>query len=114
VPITTKDASLNPTHGEMYLIQHYVIKCVSDLQKAGQWFSLGSPVSSTNKTDCHDIAEILLKVALNTKTLTLKNILVISNYHRNHNTQQVFTFNRSKIQEIIYKISQLIYNKTNK
>jgi hypothetical protein len=24
-----------------------------------------SPVSSTNKTDCHDMAEILLKVALN-------------------------------------------------
>jgi hypothetical protein len=23
-----------------------------------QWFSLGTPVSSTNKTDCHDIAEI--------------------------------------------------------
>jgi hypothetical protein len=32
---------------------------------AGQWFSLGSSVSSTNKTDRHDIAEILLKVALN-------------------------------------------------
>ena len=29
----------------------------------GLWFSL---VSSTNKTDCHDITEILLKVALNT------------------------------------------------
>ena len=29
-------------------------------------FSLGLPVSSTNKTDLHDIAEILLKVALNT------------------------------------------------
>ena len=28
-------------------------------------------VSSTNKTDCQDIAEILLKVALNTITLTL-------------------------------------------
>ena len=28
-------------------------------------------VSSTNKTDQHDIAEILLKVALNTITLTL-------------------------------------------
>jgi hypothetical protein len=26
----------------------------------------GTPVSSTNKTDRHDIAEILLKVALNT------------------------------------------------
>ena len=32
----------------------------------GQWFSTGTPVSSTNKTDRHDITEILLKVALNT------------------------------------------------
>jgi hypothetical protein len=32
----------------------------------GQWFSPGPPVSSTNKTECHDINEILLKVALNT------------------------------------------------
>jgi hypothetical protein len=30
----------------------------------GQWFSLGTPVSSTTKTGQHDIAEILLKVAL--------------------------------------------------
>ena len=35
---------------------------------AGQWFSPGIPVSSTNKTDSHDITEILLKVALNTIT----------------------------------------------
>jgi hypothetical protein len=33
---------------------------------AGRWFSPGTPVSSTNKTDRHDITEILLKVALNT------------------------------------------------
>ena len=39
---------------------------------AGQWFSTGTPVSFTNKTDCHDITEILLKVALNTSTLTLE------------------------------------------
>jgi len=32
----------------------------------GLWFSPGPPVSSTNKTDRHDISEILLKVALNT------------------------------------------------
>jgi hypothetical protein len=33
----------------------------------GQWFSPGTPVSSKNKTDCHhDIAEILLEVALST------------------------------------------------
>ena len=50
---------------EVYSIQHYVIKFVSDLRRVG-----GSPVFSTNKTDCQDIAEILLKVALNTKTLT--------------------------------------------
>ena len=31
-----------------------------------QWFSPGTLVSSTNKTDHHDITEILLKVALNT------------------------------------------------
>jgi hypothetical protein len=30
---------------------------------AGRWFSPGPPVSSTNKTDHHDIAEILLKAA---------------------------------------------------
>ena len=35
----------------------------------GRWFSPGTPVSSTNKTDHHDIAEILLKMALNTITL---------------------------------------------
>jgi len=38
---------------------------------AGQWFSSGTLVSSTNKTDHHDITEILLKVALNTTTLIL-------------------------------------------
>ena len=32
----------------------------------GLWFSPGTPMSSTNKTDRHDITEILLKVALNT------------------------------------------------
>jgi hypothetical protein len=53
----TKIVSSNPVHGEMYSIQHDVIKFVND------WFSLVSP---TNKTDCHDITEILLKVVLNT------------------------------------------------
>jgi hypothetical protein len=32
----------------------------------GQWFSPDSPVSSTNKTDRHNVTEIVLKVALNT------------------------------------------------
>jgi hypothetical protein len=32
----------------------------------GLWFSPGPPVSFSNKTDCHNITEIMLKVALNT------------------------------------------------
>jgi hypothetical protein len=40
---------------------------VYQLLAHGQWFSLGTPASSTTKTGRHDIAEILLKVALNTK-----------------------------------------------
>ena len=46
-------------------MQHYVIKLVSDLRQVGG-FRTGTLVSSTNKTDCHDIAAVLLKVALNT------------------------------------------------
>ena len=38
----------------------------------GRWFSLGPPVSSTNKTDRHDLTEILLKVTLNTIKQTNK------------------------------------------
>jgi hypothetical protein len=33
----------------------------------GRWFSPGTPASSTTKTGRHDIAEILLKVALKHK-----------------------------------------------
>jgi hypothetical protein len=36
-------------------------------------FSLGTPVSSTNKADRHDKTEILLKVELNTITQPLSN-----------------------------------------
>jgi hypothetical protein len=35
--------------------------------------------SSTNKTDCHDITEILLKVALNTINQTISGLGVLSN-----------------------------------
>ena len=35
--------------------------------------SQGTLVSSTNKTDGHDVAEILLQVMLNTISLTLTN-----------------------------------------
>jgi hypothetical protein len=52
VPSSTKVVSSNPTHGAVYSI-HYVIKFVSDLQQVCGFL-------------CHNIFEILLKVALNT------------------------------------------------
>jgi hypothetical protein len=39
---------------------------VYQLLAHGQWFSPGTLASSTSKTGHHDIAEILLKVALST------------------------------------------------
>ena len=35
VPIITKVVSSNPAHGEVYSIQHHVIKFVSDLWQVG-------------------------------------------------------------------------------
>jgi hypothetical protein len=35
MPITTNIVRSNPTHGEVYSIQHYVIKFDSDLWKVG-------------------------------------------------------------------------------
>jgi hypothetical protein len=42
----------------------------------GRWFSPGAPASPANKTGRHDIAEILLKVALNTQKKS------INGFHR--------------------------------
>jgi hypothetical protein len=51
----------------VYSIQYYVISLSVTCDR--------SVVSSTNKTDRHDITEILLKVALNTITLNLRYII---------------------------------------
>jgi hypothetical protein len=55
--------------------------------KVCQWRAIGlrfspdSLVSSTNTTDCHNITEILLKVALHTITSTLSFHIFIYEYH---------------------------------
>ena len=86
---------------EMYSIQYFVIKFVSILWQVDVFFP-GISVSSKNKTDRHDIAEILFNVALNStmpsnekknthartyvRTHTLKlalNIITISSYPNN-------------------------------
>jgi hypothetical protein len=52
-------------------IQHFFCRWLP----AGRWFSLDTPVSSSNDTD---ISEILLKVVLNTITITLHNSININ------------------------------------
>jgi len=47
VPITIKAVSLNPVHGEVYSIQHYVIKFVSDLRQVGGFLRVLPPIKLT-------------------------------------------------------------------
>ena len=68
--VITNVVSSNPAHGEVYLIQHYVIKIVSDLRQDGGFLRV-LRFPPINKTDRHDITEILLKMALNNITTTL-------------------------------------------
>jgi hypothetical protein len=68
VPITTNVVSSNSAQGEVYSIQHYVIKFVRDLRQVGgvlRVFRIPSPIKLTATIY---ISEILLKVALNTTT----------------------------------------------
>ena len=66
----------NPAHGEVYLIQHYVVKFGSDLQKVGGFLWV-----LANETDHHDMIEILLKLAFNIIILILT--LGMDNRHCN-------------------------------
>ena len=62
VPITTNIVSSNPLR--QGVLNKTLCDKVRHLLMAGRWFSLGTLVSSTNKTDRYDIIEILLKVEL--------------------------------------------------
>ena len=72
--ITTNVASSNPVVLDTTLCDKVCQWLVTDL-----WFSPGTPVSSTNKTDRHDITEISMKVVLNTINLikSITNLLYI-------------------------------------
>ena len=69
VPITTVVVSSNPVHGEVYSIQHYVIKFVSDLQQVGGFHRVLRFPPSIKMTATNEITEIILTVALNTISL---------------------------------------------
>ena len=54
--ITTKIVRLTLVHGEVYLIQLYVLKFVNDLQKCSCFLAFSTPftlppLTTTNKTD---------------------------------------------------------------
>jgi predicted unusual protein kinase regulating ubiquinone biosynthesis (AarF/ABC1/UbiB family) len=55
-----------------------------------RWFSPGTPASSTTKTGRHDIAEILLKVAVKTPKINQNQSIVVN-----------FSFWRRKIRTVI-------------
>jgi hypothetical protein len=63
VHIPANVVSSNPTHARV-LDTTYCDKFVRDLQQVGGFLRF------PNKTDRHDIAEMLLKVALNTINIT--------------------------------------------
>jgi hypothetical protein len=54
---TTKVVSLNPVHGKVYLIQHYVIKFVSNLRQIGGflWDSGFSEKNPFYSVEIHEI-----------------------------------------------------------
>jgi hypothetical protein len=61
MPITAKVVSSNPVYGDVYSIQHYVIKFVSDLCRSVVFFGY--------------LVFLLLKVALNIKNKTNQQLL---------------------------------------
>ena len=112
--LPTTVVSSNPVH-EVYSIQHYVIKFVSDLwQISGLlqvlWFPPPMKLTAMN-----DIIEIFLKVALNTIILTLNSLrqsckcilswwksrqLLVSYFTNMNSTKQLLCLSlNSKIQE---------------
>jgi hypothetical protein len=103
--ITTKVVSSNPVHGEVYSIQHYVLQFISDFQHV--WFSPGTPFSSTNKTARHDIAEILLKVALKAINPQYPCSLCLSTFISTYIVSfqlQAKSYPRSLLQKILFDI----------
>jgi len=62
MPITTKVVNSNLVHGEVYSIQHYVLKFVGDLRQVGGFLQVLQFPSLIKLTT----TEILLKVVLYT------------------------------------------------
>ena len=86
-----------------------MIKFVSDLRQVGGF--LCTPVSSENKTDRHDIAEILLKVPLSTIILTLYQMTSVFAIKREKNMspQRNFRPLPSHMQDLENRLIGVVY-----
>ena len=78
MPISTNVASSNLDQSEVYSIQQYVIKFVRHLRQVDSFLRVVQ-FPPPKKTDPHDIAEILLKVTLN--TITHQNFRPYQTFH---------------------------------
>jgi hypothetical protein len=116
--ITTNVVSSNPVNDDSVCYIQPVCDKVGQWLATGLWFSLGTPVSSTNKTDRHDITETLLKVALNTITnhpiltwlhvyFTLTLLHMFSYWWWFHSTFSIWTIISCSV---IYKISSCCFS----
>jgi hypothetical protein len=72
VLITTKIVSSNPVHGEVYSIQHYVIKFVSDLWQVSGFLQVTYDVMYIFKLQ-------VLLMSLCNKTITILSGLILAN-----------------------------------
>jgi hypothetical protein len=69
-------------------LTNFIIYCCTKYTSPWAGINITTCVDSSNKIDHHDITEILLKVALNTLTLTLK-LCYLSGWH-SHTLQMLY------------------------
>jgi hypothetical protein len=67
---------------------------VYQLLAHGRWISPGTPASSTTKSGCHYVAEILLKVALDTIIQSSNHDIAENNFHLALNNNHSLTINK--------------------
>jgi hypothetical protein len=79
----------------------------------GRWFSPGTSASSTTKTGCHDIAEILLKVVLKHQRSKSNHHFELSFFLICQSTNQLSEEKYSQLEQMNYiKKKDLLFNKT--
>ena len=98
VPITTDVVSSNLDRARCTTLCDTVCQWIA----TDRWFSSGPLVSSTNKADRHDIADILLKQALNTIKPTKKRKL----YGRQHDMVNRYGMSVSQMTTDVFRLLQ--------